>query len=51
MHVDVEQHGELTRGMSVFDRRSWQKITPNVNVIVDVDYTEVRQYINRIIGY
>jgi inosine-uridine nucleoside N-ribohydrolase len=51
MHVDVELHGELTRGMSVFDRRSWEKTTPNVNVIVEADYTEVRRYINRTIGY
>jgi inosine-uridine nucleoside N-ribohydrolase len=51
MSVDIELQGELTRGMSVFDRRSWQKTTPNVNVIVDVDAKEVRQYIKRIIGY
>lgn len=51
MHVDVETQGELTRGMSVFDRRSWEKVTPNVNVVVEVDTKAVRQYMNRVIGY
>ncbi len=51
MHVDVETHGELTRGMSVFDRRSWENATPNVNVVLEVDADDVRSYIRRIIGY
>jgi inosine-uridine nucleoside N-ribohydrolase len=51
MRVDVELHGELTRGMSVFDRRAWESVKPNVNVVVDVDYKDVRQYIKRVIGY
>jgi inosine-uridine nucleoside N-ribohydrolase len=51
MHVDVELQGELTRGMTVFDRRSWQNVTPNVNVIVELETKEVRQYIKRVIGY
>ena len=51
MWVDVETHGELTRGMSVFDRRSWENATPNVNVMVEVDSKLVRHYVNRIIGY
>ena len=51
MHVDVETQGELTRGMSVFDRRSWENATPNVNVMVEVDTKALRQYVNRIIGY
>jgi inosine-uridine nucleoside N-ribohydrolase len=51
MHVDVEMQGELTRGMSVFDRRAWEQVTPNVNVLMEVDYKAVRQYIKRVIGY
>ena len=51
MRVDVETQGELTRGMSVFDRRSWEHVTPNVNVLMEVDYKAVRQYLKRVIGY
>lgn len=51
MRVDVETHGDLTRGMTVFDRRYWEKTTPNVEVVVDVDTKAVRQYLNRVIGY
>jgi inosine-uridine nucleoside N-ribohydrolase len=51
MHVDVETHGDLTRGMSVIDRRTWQKTMPNANVVLEVDTKAVRQYINRVIGY
>jgi inosine-uridine nucleoside N-ribohydrolase len=51
MSVDVETHGELTRGMSVFDRRSWHKTTPNVSMATEVDVKAVRGYVNRIIGY
>jgi inosine-uridine nucleoside N-ribohydrolase len=51
MQVDVETQGELTRGMSVFDRRSWCKTTPNVDVMVEVETKDVRDYIKRIIGY
>lgn len=51
MHVDVETHGELTRGMSIFDRRSWENAEPNVNVVTEVESQEVRDYIRRVIGY
>ncbi len=51
MCVDVETQGELTRGMSVFDRRSWEKSTPNVSMVTEVDVKAVRGYVNRIIGY
>ena len=51
MRVDVETQGELTRGMTVFDRRSWEHVTPNVNVLMEVDYKAVRQYLKRVIGY
>jgi inosine-uridine nucleoside N-ribohydrolase len=49
--VDVETQGELTRGMSVFDRRSWLKTSPNVNMVTEVDVKAVRDYVSRIIGY
>ena len=51
MRVDVETQGELTRGMSVFDRRTWEKVMPNVDVAVEVETKEVREYIRRVIGY
>jgi inosine-uridine nucleoside N-ribohydrolase len=51
MHVDVETQGELTRGMSVFDRRWWQNVTPNANVVTEVDTKALRQYVNRVLGY
>jgi inosine-uridine nucleoside N-ribohydrolase len=51
MHVDVETQGELTRGMSVFDRRAWEQATPNVDAAIEVDNKEVREYIQRTIGY
>ncbi|MBI1831508.1 MAG: nucleoside hydrolase [Planctomycetes bacterium] len=51
MYVDVEIQGELTRGMSVFDRRTWEHVTPNVEAATDVDCKAVRAYIRRVIGY
>jgi inosine-uridine nucleoside N-ribohydrolase len=51
MRVDVETQGELTRGMSVFDRRTWEHHPANVTVIVDVDSQEVRKHVRRVIGY
>ena len=46
-----ETHGELTRGMTVFDRRSWRAAEPNVEVVVEIENKAVRDYIRRIIGY
>lgn len=51
MHVDVETHGELTRGMSVIDRRAWHPSKPNVSVVLDIDMKAIRQYTQRLIGY
>ncbi len=45
--VDVETRGELTRGMSVVDQRTWDKAAPNVEVSVGVDGAAVRAYIDR----
>src|SRR5262245_40776026 len=36
MHVDVETRGELTRGMTVFDRRHWQGAAGNVDLATEV---------------
>lgn len=49
--VDVETQGELTRGMSVFDRRTWENATPNVSMATDVDIKALKAYVNRTIGY
>ena len=51
MRVDVETRGELTRGMSVFDQRSWEPGKPNVDVAFEVDPAEVRKYMTRVLGF
>jgi inosine-uridine nucleoside N-ribohydrolase len=47
MVADVEVRGELTRGMSVIDARTWRTATPNVDLAVNVDVEAVRAYIDR----
>lgn len=49
MHVDVETRGELTRGMTVFDRRPWSKARPNVELALHVDSQGVRDYMKGIL--
>ncbi len=49
MPLDVETRGELTRGMSIFDLRWGQKLTPNVDVAVSVEVDAVRDYIRGIL--
>lgn len=49
MHVDVEQSGELTRGMTVFDRRGLDKWRTNIDVLTSVDVQGVLDYMTRII--
>jgi inosine-uridine nucleoside N-ribohydrolase len=49
MSVDVETRGELTRGMSVVDRRPGQHAKPNVDMGVGVDGAAVRSYIARVL--
>ena len=51
-HVDVETRGEITRGMTVVDRRDDPEYTPNVDVGVAVE-TEcfVRSFIDSIVTY
>ncbi|MBS0203374.1 MAG: nucleoside hydrolase [Planctomycetes bacterium] len=50
MAVDVEIEGELTRGMTVFDRRAnptWRK---NIDVLSDVEPQGVLDYLTGILG-
>jgi inosine-uridine nucleoside N-ribohydrolase len=49
MNVDVETRGELTRGMTVFDQRSWIRQPANVELAMDVDIKAVREYIVRVL--
>jgi inosine-uridine nucleoside N-ribohydrolase len=49
MRADVETRGELTRGMSVFDQRSWEQSLPNVDLAMEVDGPMVRGYIERVL--
>lgn len=49
MVVDVETRGELTRGMSVVDQRSYTRAAPNVDLAVHVDVAAVRDYMGRIL--
>jgi inosine-uridine nucleoside N-ribohydrolase len=49
MSVDVEVRGELTRGMTVADRRTWRNRRPNVEVATEIDVRAVREYMDRIL--
>ncbi len=49
MAVDVETSGELTRGMTVFDRRGIPNWQTNIDVITDVDAQGVLDYLTRIL--
>jgi inosine-uridine nucleoside N-ribohydrolase len=48
MAVDVETSGELTRGMTVFDRRGLQRWQKNVEVVTEVDVQGVVDYFGEI---
>lgn len=50
LSVDVETQGELTRGMTVFDRRRRAPRAANIDVITDVDAQGVLDYLTRILG-
>jgi inosine-uridine nucleoside N-ribohydrolase len=47
--VDVEVRGELTRGMSVIDMRTWNRPATNVEMVVGVESQAVRTYIDRVL--
>jgi inosine-uridine nucleoside N-ribohydrolase len=50
MHVDVETRGELTRGMTVTDRRPWSRVEANAEVAVDVDSERfLRLFMDRVV--
>jgi purine nucleosidase len=50
MSVDVETHGHLTRGMTVFDRRPQALARRNIEVLTDVDSQGVLDYLSSITG-
>jgi inosine-uridine nucleoside N-ribohydrolase len=49
MAIDVETTGELTRGMTVFDRRRTQQWQTNIDVLTEVDAQAVLDYFSRIV--
>ena len=49
MAVDVETAGELTRGMTVFDRRGIPNWQTNIDVLTEVDAQGVLDYFSRIL--
>ncbi|MDA1013092.1 MAG: nucleoside hydrolase [Planctomycetota bacterium] len=49
MMIDVETSGELTRGMTVFDRRGIQQWQTNIDVLCDIDAQGVIDYLTRTI--
>ena len=50
MAVDVETRGELTRGMTVFDRRATEQWQTNIDVVVDVDARGVLDYLASVLN-
>ena len=50
MQVDVEVAGQLTRGMTVFDRRREMGAPANVEVCVDVDEQGVVDYLSKVLA-
>lgn len=49
MSVDVEVNGQLTRGMTVFDRRAMHQWQANIDVLTDVDAQGVLDYFSRLV--
>ena len=49
MAVDVETSGELTRGMTVFDRRGVPQWQTNIDVLTELDVQGVVDYVNNIL--
>jgi inosine-uridine nucleoside N-ribohydrolase len=49
MAVDVETSGELTRGMTVFDRRGVQRWQKNVEVVTEIDVQGVIDYFSEVV--
>jgi inosine-uridine nucleoside N-ribohydrolase len=49
MAVNIETRGELTRGMTVFDRRGVEQWQTNIDVFSDVDTQGVLDYFSRVV--
>lgn len=49
MVMDIETNGELTRGMTVFDRRDIEQWQTNIDVISDLDTQGILDYVSRIV--
>lgn len=49
MAIDVETWGELTRGMTVFDRRNVKSWQTNIEVLTGIDYLGVADYFQQVI--
>ncbi|MGQ0636120.1 MAG: nucleoside hydrolase [Planctomycetaceae bacterium] len=49
MPVDIEVQGELTRGMSVVDRRPHVKVVPRTSVVVQADAHGVLDYVTQLL--
>lgn len=50
MSVDVEVDGELTRGMTVFDRRANPTWRTNIDVLGDIDPQSILDYLSSMLG-
>ncbi len=50
-YVDIERGGEMTRGMTVIDRRAWIQREPNVLVCQNVDADRFLQEFCRRLGF
>lgn len=50
MAIDVETAGELTRGMTVFDRRGLRQWQTNIDVLQSADAQGVLDYVTRVAG-
>jgi inosine-uridine nucleoside N-ribohydrolase len=50
MSIDVEIQGELTRGVTVFDRRRRSPAAANIEVLSDVDAQGVLDYLARVLS-
>jgi inosine-uridine nucleoside N-ribohydrolase len=49
MSIDVETTGELTRGMTVFDRRGIKSWQSNIDVLTGIDYLGIADYFMQVI--
>jgi inosine-uridine nucleoside N-ribohydrolase len=49
MAMEIETRGEVTRGMTVFDRRGVPQWQTNIDVLTEVDVQGVIDYVNNIL--